>query len=124
MPASPTALTLGRIFHLLLRQTEDILTSIFWMLGLGLSAPDHRTLSRRGQVLSVALRRAPKNEAIHLIVDSTGLSIVGEGELAAAKHGSHGKRGGRVKRSRGAPGIGSRSGCPPGPGCRCATASP
>ena len=27
------------------------------------------------------------------LVDSTGLSILGEGEWAAAKHGGHGKRG-------------------------------
>ncbi len=32
---------------------------------------------------------------LHLIVDSTGLSIVGEGEWAAAKHGGKGKRGWR-----------------------------
>ena len=32
-------------------------------------------------------------EGMHLIVDSTGLSIVGEGEWAAAKHGRRGKRG-------------------------------
>ena len=30
---------------------------------------------------------------MHLIVDSTGLSIVGEGEWAAAKHGGRGTRG-------------------------------
>ena len=30
---------------------------------------------------------------MHLIVDSTGLSIVGEGEWAAAKHGRRGRRG-------------------------------
>jgi hypothetical protein len=29
---------------------------------------------------------------MHLIVDSTGLSIIGEGEWAAVKHGGHGKR--------------------------------
>ena len=34
-------------------------------------------------------------EQTHLIVDSTGLSIVGEGEWAAAKHGRKGKRGWR-----------------------------
>jgi hypothetical protein len=32
-------------------------------------------------------------EPIHLIVDSTGLSIVGEGEWAAAKYGGRGRRG-------------------------------
>jgi len=60
---------------------------------LDLSAPDHTTLSRRGQHLDVRLRRVPTGKAFHLIVDSTGLSIVGEGEWAAAKHGRKGKRG-------------------------------
>ncbi len=57
-----------------------------------LEAPDHTTLSRRSQHLDVALNLAPVNGAIHLIVDSTGLSIVGEGEWAAVKHGGRGKR--------------------------------
>ena len=81
IPISPseTALTLRLIFHLPLRQTEGFLTSIFGMLGLDLSAPDHTTRSRRGQHLDLPLRRAPTGAGMHLIVDSTGLSIVGEG---------------------------------------------
>ena len=91
--AIETALTLRLIFHLPLRQTEGFLTSIFGMLGLDLSAPDHTTLSRRGQHLNLRLRRAPGSVGMHLIVDSTALSIVGEGEWAAAKHGGRGRRG-------------------------------
>ena len=91
--AIETALTLRLIFHLPLRQTEGFLTSIFGMLGLDLSAPDHTTLSRRGQPLHLTRRRAPAGAGMHLIVDSTGLSIVGEGEWAAAKHGRRGRRG-------------------------------
>ncbi len=91
--AIETALTLRLVFHLPLRQTEGFLRSIFGMMGIALAVPDHTTLSRRGQGLSVALRRVLPNEPIHLIVDSTGLSIVGEGEWAAAKHGGKGKRG-------------------------------
>ena len=91
--AIETALTLRLIFHLPLRQTEGFLTSIFGMLGLELSTPDHTTLSRRGQHLDLTLRRAPAGVGLHLIVDSTGLSIVGEGEWAAAKHGGRGRRG-------------------------------
>ncbi len=91
--AIETALTLRLIFHLPLRQTEGFLTSIFGMLGLDLSAPDHTTLSRRGQHLDLPLRRAPAGAGLHLIVDSTSLSIVGEGEWAAAKHGGRGRRG-------------------------------
>ena len=91
--AIETALTLRLIFHLPLRQTEGFLTSIFGMLGLELSTPDHTTLSRRGQHLDLTLRRAPAGAGLHLMVDSTGLSIVGEGEWAAAKHGGRGRRG-------------------------------
>ncbi len=91
--AIETALTLRLIFHLPLRQTEGFLRSIFGMLGVDLSAPDHTTLSRRGQHLDLALRRLPAGAGIHLIVDSTGLSTVGEGEWAAVKHGGRGRRG-------------------------------
>ena len=55
--------------------------------------PDHTTLSRRGQHLDVALRRVPTGAGLHLIVDSSGLSIVGEGEWAAARHGGRSTRG-------------------------------
>ena len=71
------------------------MTSIFGMLGVDLTAPDHTTLSLRGQYLALALRRARPGTSLHLIVDSTGLSIVGEGEWAAAKHGGRGRRGWR-----------------------------
>ena len=95
IPISPSkpALTLRLIFHLPLRQTEGFLTSIFRMLGLELSVPDHTTLSRRGQHLDLPLRCAPAGAGLHLLVDSTGLSIVGEGEWAAVKHGGRGRRG-------------------------------
>ena len=91
--AIETALTLRLLFHLPLRQTEGFLHSLFAMMGLNRSAPDHTTLSRRGQHIDLALRRVPTSEGMHLIVDSTGLSIVGEGEWAAAKHGGRGRRG-------------------------------
>jgi IS5 family transposase len=91
--AIETALTLRLLFHLPLHQTEGFLTSIFRMLDLDLSAPDHTTLSRRSQRLAPTLRRAPTDTSTQLIIDSTGLSIVGEGEWAAAKHGGRGRRG-------------------------------
>jgi hypothetical protein len=88
-----TALTLRLLFHLPLRQAEGFLRSLFGMMGLELSAPDHTTLSPRGQLLDLRLRRVPTGKGLHLIVDSTGLSIVGEGEWAKAKHGVRGTRG-------------------------------
>ena len=91
--AIETALTLRLVFHLPLRQTEGFVRSILTALRAGLDAPDHTTLSRRGQWLDVAVRDLPANGPLHLIVDSTGLSVVGEGEWAAAKHGGRGTRG-------------------------------
>ena len=90
--AIETALTLRLIFHLPLRQTEGLLRSVLSLMSVHLEAPDHTTLSRRSQYLEVALHRSSQ-EPIHLVVDSSGLSIVGEGEWAAAKHGGRGKRG-------------------------------
>jgi IS5 family transposase len=90
--AIETALTLRLVFHLPLRQAEGFLRSILALMDVDLEAPDHTTLSRRSQHLDTGLQVAPGNEPIHLIVDSTGLSIVGEGEWAAAKHGRRGKR--------------------------------
>ena len=63
------------------------------MLGPALSAPDHTTLSRRAQRLNFTLRGVPTGTGIHLTVDSTWLSIVGEGEGAAVTHGRRGTRG-------------------------------
>ena len=90
--AIEAALTLRLVFKLPLRQTEGFLRSVLSLAHVDLEAPDHTTLSRRSQNLNVDLDRVADNKPIHLIVDSTGLSIVGEGEWAAAKYGGRGKR--------------------------------
>ena len=93
--AIETALTLRLIYHLPLRQAAGFLHALFGMMRLDLSAPDYTTLSRRSQHLRRHLRSVPPGEGIHLVLDSTGLSIVGAGEWAAAKHGGRGRRGWR-----------------------------
>ena len=95
--AIATARTLRRIFPLPLRHTEGVLTSIVWMLDLDLSAPDHTPRSRRGQHLDPTVRRAPAGAGTPLIVDRPGLSIVGDGEWAAVKHGGRGRRGWKTR---------------------------
>jgi hypothetical protein len=80
------------VFNLPLRQAEGFLRSVLSLMNVDLEAPDHTTLSRRSQSLNVDLHRVGGNKPIHLIVDSTGLSIVGEGEWAAAKYGARGRR--------------------------------
>ena len=91
--AIETALTLRLVFNLPLRQAEGFLRSVLSLMTLDLEAPDHTTLSRRSQHLNIQLARVSTKEPIHLIIDSTGLSIVGEGEWAAAKYGGRGRRG-------------------------------
>ena len=87
------ALTLRLVFKLPLRQAEGFLRSLLSLMGVNLEAPDHTTLSRRSRSLNVDLHRVAGDKPIHLVVDSTGLSIVGEGEWAAAKYGGLGRRG-------------------------------
>ncbi len=93
--AIETALTLRLVFRLPLRQAEGFLRSILSLIAADLEAPDHTTLSRRSQRLDIGIDFAEVRGPIDLVVDSTGLSIVGEGEWAAAKHGARGKRGWR-----------------------------
>ncbi|MFT5199793.1 MAG: hypothetical protein ACI87O_002466 [Planctomycetota bacterium] len=90
-----TALTLRLVYRLPLRQAEGFLRSLLRIMGLDLDAPDHTTLSRRSRRLRVALDPSVSSGPIDLIIDSTGLSIVGQGEWAAATHGKRGKRGWR-----------------------------
>ena len=75
------ALTLRLLLHLPLRQTEGFLTSLFRLMELDLPSPDHTTLSRRGQQLDVTLHHPPREKPLHLLIDSTGLSLVGEGRV-------------------------------------------
>jgi hypothetical protein len=62
-----TALTLRLVFHLPLRQTEGFVRSILAVVRAGLDAPDHTTLSRRGQRLEVVWHAVPAHEPLHLL---------------------------------------------------------
>ena len=75
-----TALMMRLLFHLLVRQTEGFLSLILEWMGVDLAVPDHTTLSRRHAGLKVALPVQPRHEPMHLVVDSTGLKVAGEGE--------------------------------------------
>jgi len=90
-----TALTLRAVFRLALRQTEGLIGSIISLLGLTLAVPDHSTLSRRAETLDVPRPRSGSSmdgEALHLLVDSTGLKLCGAGEWLVEKHGTRTRR--------------------------------
>jgi hypothetical protein len=86
--AIETALTLRLLFRLPLRQTEGFLHSILTLMDVTLPCPDHTTLSRRNATVAIRRQvdRAPQ-EAICLIVDSSGLKICGQGEWHRQKYG-------------------------------------
>ncbi|TQM89654.1 IS5 family transposase [Roseinatronobacter monicus] len=88
-----TCLTLGIVYNQPLRQTEGFVGSLVKLMGLDLLVPDYSTLSRRGAGLILPMKaRASTDGPIHLVVDSTGLKIFGEGEWLENKHKTKAKR--------------------------------
>src|SRR5215212_9277172 len=79
-------------FKLALRQTEGLMTSVFTLMGLTLSAPDHSTLSRRTATLPVIQTTSVPPGPLHVLIDSTGLQVYGTGQWLEAKHGAKSRR--------------------------------
>jgi hypothetical protein len=80
-------------FHLALRQTEGLMASIFGLLGVPLSTPDHSTLSRRAREMGSIYKGCVLPDGlIHLLIDSTGLKVFGAGEWLQEKHGAKARR--------------------------------
>ena len=76
-----------------LRQTEGFVRSLVKLMGLDIRVPNYSTFSRRGSGLILPMKsRAEKDGPIHLVVDSTGLKIFGEGEWQQNKHQTKAKR--------------------------------
>ncbi len=91
--AIETCLMLRTAYHLGLRQTQGLMGSIGTLMGLDIRVPDYSTLSRRANGVSIAqVMRQAGSVPIHLVVDSTGLKIFGEGEWLAQKHNTKGIR--------------------------------
>ncbi len=79
-------LTLRLVFHLALRQAEGFARSVLQLLGMALPVPDH-LLSRRGRAFAGRHPRVPPGGGpVHIVLDSTGLELFGQGEWCAAKH--------------------------------------
>jgi len=85
--AIQTCLTLKTLFRLPYRATEGLLKSLMRLCGLHLPVPDHTHMSRRAATLEVKIPRRPRTGATHVVVDSTGLKIFGEGEWKVRQHG-------------------------------------
>jgi hypothetical protein len=85
--AIATMSTMGSVMHLRGRQTEGFMTSLFQLMGVILPVPDHSTVSRRLGKLRIALPVVAGSGARHVVVDSTGIKVYGEGEWKVRQHG-------------------------------------
>jgi IS5 family transposase len=79
--------TLQMVYHLPLRATQGLLCSVLQLLGVELATPDYSTLCRRRRTLQVSLPIQVKHKPLHLVVDSSGLKVYGEGEWKVRQHG-------------------------------------
>ncbi|WP_207462910.1 IS5 family transposase [Azospirillum sp. SYSU D00513] len=74
------------------RQTEGLLRSIVQILGLELPVPDYTILARRSARLSLATALVKPNGPVTVVIDSSGLKMVGAGEWLLQKHGGKPRR--------------------------------
>lgn len=89
--AIESLLMLRELFRLPYRQTEGLGRSLAKLMHVEIAIPDFTSLAKRAAKLEIALDVANRKGPIHVVVDSTGLKVFGEGEWKTRKHGA-GKR--------------------------------
>jgi len=86
-------LCLKAVYSLGFRAAEGFVKSLFLLQGVDLKVPDYSSLCKRQKHLKITL---PKNrrpgEGLHLVIDTTGLKVFGEGEWKVRQHGVVKKR--------------------------------
>ena len=90
--AIQTCLTMKVLFGMALRQTTGFVESLLQLIGLDWAVPDFSTLSRRQKGLKVNIPYRGSEGPLHLLIDSTGIKVEGEGEWNARKHGGAKRR--------------------------------
>ena len=85
-------LSIKVLFELPLRQTAGMVASLLRLTGLDWPVPDSSTLCRRQKTLVVQIPYRRADGPLNLLVDSTGIKVLGDGEWQARKHGPQGRR--------------------------------
>jgi hypothetical protein len=85
-------LSIKCLFNLPLRQAMGMTQSLLHLAGLDWPVPDYSTVSRRQKTLQVAIGAVPPTTGLHLLVDSTGVKMLSEGEWKTKKHGADYRR--------------------------------
>jgi hypothetical protein len=75
-----------------LRQTTGFVESLLHLIDLDWTVPNFSTLSRRKKTLKVNIPYRGSAGPLHLLIDSTGIKVEGEGEWNARKHGGTKRR--------------------------------
>lgn len=65
---------------------------VIYLYKLGWPVPDYSTICRRQKTLTVDISYPPRRGGLHLLVDSTGVKMLGEGEWKTKKHGAEYRR--------------------------------
>jgi len=60
--------------------------SLIHLCVLNWVAPDYTTICRRQQRIDITISYQKSSNGLHLLVDSTGLKFIGEGEWKRKKH--------------------------------------
>lgn len=68
--------------------SNGLAESLIKLARLDWRMPDYSALSRRQKTLSVAIAARRSSAGLHLLIDSTGVKMLGEGEWKTKKHGA------------------------------------
>ncbi|MGZ0125581.1 IS5 family transposase (plasmid) [Klebsiella pneumoniae subsp. pneumoniae] len=90
--AITTVLVIKRVFRLTLRAAQGFIDSIFSLMNVPLRCPDYSCVSRRAKSVNISFKTPTRGEIAHLVIDSTGLKVFGEGEWKVKKHGQERRR--------------------------------
>lgn len=85
-------LSLKCLFNMPLRQSLGLVGSLLQLASLDWEVPDHTTVCRRQRTLQVQIGYRRRQGPLHLLVDSTGIQFLGEGEWKRKKHGAEYRR--------------------------------
>lgn len=93
--AIQACLSLRLLFHIPLRQTQGFMMSLIALAGLKINSPNYTTISRRTSSLKAfreKLKQFETDEAISVLIDSSGVKIKGSGQWHESKHGKKGSK--------------------------------
>ncbi|ECI0838820.1 IS5 family transposase [Salmonella enterica subsp. diarizonae] len=90
--AITTVLMMKRVFNLPLRALQGFVDSIFKLMELPLCCPDYSLVSKRAKSVNISIKTPTRGEISHLLIDSTGLKVFGEGEWKVRLHGTDKRR--------------------------------